>query len=240
MGTLEMRAKTVEEATLRALAQLGLSRDEVTVVVVKEGRGGILGLGAEDAVIRVTPVNVTPVNVTPVNPPPMSPAPLTAPSGGEAERIARETLSELLGLLGVLGKVESEPAPVVADEGEGGVTPVALNVAGEDLGILIGRRGQTLAALQYVVRLVVSRRVDRWVPIVIDVEGYKERRARALETFALEMADRVVSRGTPFTMEPMPPYERRIIHMVLANHARVATESVGQGEERKVVIRPKN
>jgi spoIIIJ-associated protein len=188
----------------------------------------------------VTPVNVTPVNVTPVNPPPMSPAPLTAPSGGEAERIARETLSELLGLLGVLGKVESEPAPVVADEGEGGVTPVALNVAGEDLGILIGRRGQTLAALQYVVRLVVSRRVDGWVPIVIDVEGYKERRARALETFALEMADRVVSRGTPFTMEPMPPYERRIIHMVLANHARVATESVGQGEERKVVIRPKN
>jgi spoIIIJ-associated protein len=85
----------------------------------------------------------------------------------------------------------------------------------------------------------VGRRTDKWVPIVIDVEGYKQRRASALETFAAEMAERVVSRQVPFTMEPMPPYERRIVHMALADHGRVVTESIGQGEERKVVIRPK-
>jgi spoIIIJ-associated protein len=229
MGTLEMRAKTVEEATLRALAQLGLSRDEVVVVVVKEGRGGILGLGAEDAVIRVTPVS-----------PPAEAASGDVERVGDAEQVAREVLSKLLDLLGTPGTIESQPRPVVEDQGEEGTAPIALDIAGEDLGILIGRRGQTLAALQYVVRLMVGRRIDNWVPIVIDVEGYKQRRASALETFAIEMAERVMSRGAPFTMEPMPPYERRIVHMALADHARVVTESIGQGEARKVVIRLKD
>ncbi len=223
METLEIRAKTVEEATLRALEQLGLSRDEVVVVVVREGRGGILGLGAEDAIVKVTPVS----------PPPEAGA-------NDVEQVARDVLVRLLGLLGVSGTIESQPGPAVEDQGEAEAAPVALDIAGEDLGILIGRRGQTLAALQYVVRLMVGRRIDNWVPIVIDVEGYKQRRARALESFAIEMAERVKSRGAPFTLEPMPPYERRIIHMALANHAHVVTESIGQGEERKVVIRPKN
>ncbi len=201
----------------------------MAVVVVKEGRGGILGLGAEDAVIRVTPVS----------PPPEAEKAAVVQGQGDVAQVARDVLSTLLTLLGVSGTIESQPGAVVEEPGETGVTPVALDIAGEDLGILIGRRGQTLAALQYVVRLVVGRRTDSWAPIVIDVEGYKQRRARALETFAVEMAERVMSRGTPFTMEPMPPYERRIVHMALANHARVVTESVGQGEERKVVIRPK-
>jgi spoIIIJ-associated protein len=199
----------------------------VVVVVVKEGRGGILGLGAEDAVIRVTPVSPQ------VGPPP-------AAIEGDVAQVARDVLSNLLTLMGISGTIESQPTQIAEEPGEAGVAPVALDIAGDDLGILIGRRGQTLAALQYVVRLVVGRRTDKWVPIVIDVEGYKQRRARALETFAVEMAERVISRGTPFTMEPMPPYERRLIHMALANHARVVTESIGQGDERKVVIRPKN
>jgi spoIIIJ-associated protein len=196
----------------------------VGVVVVREGRGGLLGLGAEDAVIRVTPVN----------PPP---AAVVAAVASDVEQVARDVLSSLLGLLDVAGTIELQPRSLVDDQAE--EAPVALDVTGEDLGILIGRRGQTLAALQYVVRLVVGRRTDKWVPIVIDVEGYKQRRASALETFAAEMAERVVSRQVPFTMEPMPPYERRIVHMALADHGRVVTESIGQGEERKVVIRPK-
>jgi spoIIIJ-associated protein len=159
------------------------------------------------------------------------------PTGSNAELVAKEVLEKLLGLFGVEGKVKSETQSATEENEEGPV--VSLDIAGEDLGILIGRRGQTLSALQYVVRLIVGRQIETWVPIVIDVEGYKERRARALQSFALDMAERVKARGAPFTLEPMPPYERRIVHMTLSNHSYVTTESIGQGEERKVVIRPK-
>ncbi len=197
------------------------------VVVVKEGRGGILGLGAEDAVIRVTPIR----------PSTKAPTPDKVQESG-VEQEAREVLQQLLSLLGLSGTVESQSIANTRENGETG-SAVSLDVKGDDLGILIGRRGQTLAALQYIVRLMVGRRVDKWVPVVIDVEGYRQRRAEALKRFAVEMADRVKSRGAPFTLEPMPPHERRIIHMALADHPQVFTESIGQGEERKVVIRPK-
>ncbi len=219
MQNLESHGKTVEEATLRGLEQLGLSREEAEVTVIREGRSGLFGLGAEDAIVRITPRKKA----------------VATPQGSDAESAAKDVLEKFLVLFGVEGTVTSETHP---EENEEGPT-VSLDVNGEDLGILIGRRGQTLSALQYIVRLIVSRQIDSWIPIVIDVEGYKERRARALQSFALDMAERVKARGAPFTLEPMPPYERRIVHMTLANHSHVTTESIGQGEERKVVIRPK-
>jgi len=218
MESLEMRGKTVEEAVQRALHQLGVSRDEVEVNVIREGKSGILGIGAEEAIIQVTPI----------------PKPK-----GDAAEVAREIVEHLLQLLGVTATIESQVLPAVAEEKEA-APAVALNIKGDDLGILIGRRGQTLAALQYIVRLLVGQQVKTWVPIVIDVEGYKQRRYQALESFARQMAERVKTKGAPFTLEPMPAYERRIVHMALANHADVITESIGQGETRKVVIRPKN
>jgi spoIIIJ-associated protein len=218
MESLEMRGKTVEEAVQRALHQLGVSRDEVEVNVIREGKSGILGIGAEEAIIQVTPIS--------------------KPKGDAAE-VAREIVEHLLQLLGVTATIESQVLPVVAEEKEA-APAVALNIKGDDLGILIGRRGQTLAALQYIVRLLVGQQVKSWVPIVIDVEGYKQRRYQALESFARQMAERVKTKGAPFTLEPMPAYERRIVHMALANHPDVITESIGQGETRKVVIQPKN
>jgi spoIIIJ-associated protein len=231
MESLEVRAKTVEEATLRALEQLGLTRDEVRVVVIKEGRGGILGLGAEDAVVRVTPLKIAP----PPAPVPAAPA----PQPDDTDKAVRETLAKVLELLGLHGTIESRS--VTEEEGgqEAGASALSYDITGEDLGILIGRRGQTLAALQYLVRMMINRRTDKWSSIVIDVEGYKQRRSQALRSFALDMAERVKARKAPFTLEPMPPYERRIIHMALADNAHVFTESVGQGDDRKVVIRPK-
>ena len=195
------------------------------VVVVKEGRGGILGIGAEDALIRVTPLRRA--------------AAVEVEEKGGAEQVARGILENLLRLMDVAGTVESRPSQAVEDKNDAEAPSVILDVKGEDLGILIGRRGQTLSALQYIVRLMVGRRIDNWVPVVIDVEGYRQRRSEALRSFAVEMAERVKARRAPFTLEPMPPHERRIVHMALANHAHVFTESVGEGEERKVVIRPK-
>ena len=219
MESLEVNAKTVEEAIRRALERLGVSREEVEVTVVREGRPGILGLGAEDAVVRVTPLLPVPENQS------------------DAVEVARNVLDKLLGLVGVDGSVFSEVQPVVAGGQE---VTVVLNIKGEDLGILIGRRGQTLACLQYIVRLMVGHQTNTWVPIIIDVEGYKQRRYKALQVFAENMAEQVKTRGTPFTMEPMPAYERRIIHLVLAEHPDVTTESTGLGEARRVVIQPRS
>jgi spoIIIJ-associated protein len=135
----------------------------------------------------------------------------------------------------------SQSAPVVDSEEDGEVRgAVAFNIVGDDLGILIGRRGQTLDCLHYVVRLIVGHQTDEWVPIVIDVEGYKERRYQALQDFARQMAEQVKAKGTPFKCEPMPPAERRLIHLALADDPDVSTESTGFGESRRVVILPKD
>ncbi len=174
-------------------------------------------MGAEDALVRVEP---------------LEPAAEGAAESGVAEA-ARETLEKLLALLGVNGSVEVQTEPVV---GQSAAASVFLNVIGDDLGILIGRRGQTLASLQYIVRIMLGQQMKTWSLVVIDVEDYKRRRYESLQTFARNMADHVKARGASLTLEPMPAYERRIIHMTLADHPDVVTESYGQGESRRVVI----
>lgn len=143
----------------------------------------------------------------------------------------------------MLEKMDLEAAVALATlpfaEEIDGVVPVGLNVNGDDLGILIGRRGQTLACLQYLLRLIVANRTGTWLPIIVDVEGYKVRRYEALRALAERIAGQVVARQRPFTLEPMPAYERRIIHLALADYPGVTTESTGMGEGRKVVIMPR-
>lgn len=115
---------------------------------------------------------------------------------------------------------------------------IELDVEGEDSGLLIGRRGETLRALQFIANLLVARRVEGRV--IIDVEGYRERRYASLRTLAVRVAERVAATGRSITMEPMAPNERRIIHMALAEHGQVTTESTGVGESRKITVLPKN
>jgi spoIIIJ-associated protein len=124
-------------------------------------------------------------------------------------------------------------------EAEGMVAAVSFDIEDDDLGILIGRRGQTLACLQYIVRLIIFNQTKVWVPVTIDVEGYRQRRAEALQALASRIADQVRANGVPFTLEPMPAYERRVVHLTLADHPDVVTQSIGEGEARKVVISPK-
>jgi spoIIIJ-associated protein len=155
------------------------------------------------------------VRVTPVTPPEKY-----------AVKVVTEILDTLLGLLGVTGKVE-----VVSDE-----IPLALDIKGDDLGILIGRRGQTLACLEYITKLIVVGRLKAWLPLSVDVAGYKERRRDSLQRLALYLAEQVKSRRHSITMEPMPADERRIVHLTLADNPDVTTQSIGEGEDRKVVI----
>jgi spoIIIJ-associated protein len=210
MEELEISGKNVDQAIKKALDKLGASRDQVDVTILSEGSLGIMGLGVEEARILVRRL---------------------VPSGsddGKVAELAREVLTDLLSRMGV----EASIAQTDND-------PVTLNIKGEDLGILIGRRGQTLASLQYIVRIMVSYRTGQWLPIVIDVDGYKQRRYRALQALASRMAEQVRTRKIPFSMEPMPAYERRIVHLALSENPHVTTQSVGLGDARKVVIVPK-
>jgi spoIIIJ-associated protein len=211
--SVEVSAKTLEEATEQALEQLGLTREEVEITVINKGRSGILGLGAEDARIRVTPL---------------------VEKVGESASAAREIVEKLLSLIKVSAKVQPESPPE-------GVGPdvIALNLSGPDLGVLIGRRGQTLAALQYIANLIMAHRLQTRQRLFLDVEGYRQRHYAALRTLALRMAEQVKATGQSVVLEPMPASERRIVHLALAEIPDVATRSLGEGESRKVIILPK-
>ncbi len=151
---------------------------------------------------------------------------------------AKKVLEDLLDLMDLHGTVRtSDEFTATGENGE--LVSVGLNIEGEDLGILIGRRGQTMVALQYLVRLIMAHKMQVQMPIVLDVEGYKQRRCEGLRSLALRLAEQVKTRNVPFTMEPMSAFERRIIHMTLADNTDVMTESTGAGETRKVTILPK-
>ena len=151
---------------------------------------------------------------------------------------SKEILDTLLNFMDIRGSVVLSEEFTLDDE-DGSPASVGLNIEGEDLGILIGRRGQTMAALQQMVRLIMAHQHQVRLPIVIDVENYKQRRCEGLRLLAERLAEQVRTKGVPFTMEPMSPFERRIIHLALAEHPDVTTESTGVGEARKVVILPK-
>ncbi len=149
--------------------------------------------------------------------------------------VTKSILERLLAEMGVVASVILQAKASIEGE-EGATAPIALDIEGDDLGILIGWRGQTLSYLQYIVRLIVAHQTQAWVPIIIDVEGYKQRRYEALQALAWRLAEQVKVRGVPFSLEPMSAYERRIIHLSLADHPDVTTQSIGEGEARKVVI----
>ncbi len=190
------------------------------VTVLSEGKTGILGLGAEEARVRVRPLVPTPEEKS------------------DTVEATKSILETLLSKMGVPATVTPRTQP--PEEGEiGTATTIAFDIKGDDLGILIGRRGETLSCLQYMVRLIMAQQTKVWLPVFIDVDGYKERRYGALRSLALRMAELVRAKRAPFTLEPMPAYERRIIHLTLADNPDVTTESTGVGESRKVVILPK-
>lgn len=210
MNELEVSGKTVDEAIQIALEKLGVSEDKVEVTVLKKGRSGVLGMGVEEAKIKVR----------------LKPA---AGEKADAVEVAKEVLETLVKLM----KITAEVSVLQANTGE---LPVALNIEGEDLGVLIGRRGQALASLQYVVRLIVAEKLKVWVPLNVDIAGYKKRRYESLQNLALRLAEQVKMNRRLIMLEPMPADERRIIHLALADHPDVTTQSMGEGDMRKVAI----
>ncbi len=247
--SLETTARSVEEAIEKGLAQLGLPRDQVDIQVLREASRGILGLGGEDAIVRLTPR-------APVEMPEETPSPVLAPRpvdsesfreslpvseptagrepGAEPATAGQRALERLLRDMGLNAQVQVLHDVVSADE-----RAFVLNIVGDDLGILIGRRGETLRDLEYLTRLVVAQITSKQAKLVVDVEGYRTRRERQLNEMAKRMAEKVQANHQPITLEAMPPNERRIVHLALRDHPRVTTQSIGEGEHRRVMIIPK-
>ncbi|MBM3166702.1 MAG: protein jag [Chloroflexi bacterium] len=210
MMEIEVSAKTVSEAIQAALRQLGADENEVEIKVLKKGRAGVLGMGSEEARVKVRLLD-------------------DGLEASDVARVAKEVLERLMEAMSIDGEVK-----VVQQSANG--SPASLDVEGDDLGVLIGRRGQTLASLQYIVRLIVAEKMKKWVPLSIDVAGYKRRRYESLRSLALRLADQVRRSQRLITLEPMPSDERRIIHLALANHQDIVTQSMGDGATRKVAI----
>lgn len=210
MDGVEANGSTVDEAVERALGELGLTREQVDIEVASEAEG--------DARVIVTPKG----------------------EGEETEdpaEFAAQMLDKLLELMNVDADVSIRD-PETPGDGLGMANAV-LDVEGEDLGLLIGRRGETLQSLQYLLNLMVSQQRGRQDFFTVDVEGYRRRREDALNSLARRTADQVKRSGRSVTLEPMPANERRIIHMALSESQSVSTASIGEGDGRRIAISPK-
>jgi spoIIIJ-associated protein len=261
-ATLEVIAPTVEEAIAKGLEDLGLPEQAVEVEVLDQGSRGLFGLGSRQARIRLAvkgsgePIEqedfeqveetvleefideteeaeafTSEDNLEVAAARREKPATLVDEDNDLA--VAREVVTDLLEKMRVTARVTAHFGE--ADE-ERTRIPILIDVRGDDLGILIGRRAEVLNALQYISGLIISKELGKATSIVIDVEGYRARREGQLRQLARRMADQAIKTGRRQILEPMPASERRIIHMELRDHPDVRTESIGEEPRRKVTI----
>jgi len=219
MNTIQMTGKTVEEAIEIALRELDVDRGEVEIDVISRGKSGVFGIGSEPAKVKVSKVALS-----------FSKDP---DSSSDVIRVARETIDDLISLMDVdvicnLRQAESEE-----------VGGPLFEIEGDDSGLLIGRKGETLRSLQFMLRFLVRRKTGERANLSVDVEGYDDRRRQSLSNLANRVAQRVVKTGRSIELEPMNPRERRLVHITLSESGDVYTESSGTGEGRRVVILPR-
>jgi spoIIIJ-associated protein len=229
--TLEVIAPSVEEAVSRGVEQLGVPREMVVVDILDEGSKGFLGLGGRQVRVRLT---LKPAEATPQTKPatPQVNSDPTAPLDDSLLDFCVQTTGELLAKMKIKARVEAKYGEADSE----GEMPVLIDIHGDDLSVLIGRRAETLNALQYILALIVSKEASRWVQVIVDVEGYRARRERQLRQLATRMAEQAVRTGKRQLLEPMSAAERRIVHLQLRGHDAVTTESVGEEPNRKVSI----
>jgi spoIIIJ-associated protein len=260
--TLEIIAPTVEEALAQGLAQLGLPAHAVSVEVLDSGNKGLFGLGGRQVRVRLTvnpPPGSSPVEAPaqqkpkvkrereprvakPALPKKTAPARMEAPVSQPVPEghdpvldKAEAIISKLLYHMGLEAQVSAHYGEARDDR-----RPIMVDVRGSDLGVLIGRRGETLDSFQYVAALMVGKETGQFVHLIVDVEGHRDRRERQLRQLARRMAEQVIKSGRKLTLEPMPAAERRIIHMELRDHPAVTTQSAGDEPHRKITILPKD
>lgn len=229
--TLEKIAPTVEEAVAEGLAELNLPAEAVDVEVLDNGSRGLFGVGIRQVRVRLSIKQTSHAGSKATEPA----SELVSNREEDSLRICRQTVVDLL---------EKMKIPATVDAGYGemdeeGKRPVRVDIRGDNLSVLIGRRAEILNALQYIVNLIVSKQLETWMQVIVDVEGYRVRRERQLYQMAERLADQALKTGRRQVLEPMPASERRIIHIALRNHTDVTTQSIGEEPTRKVTICPK-
>jgi len=239
--TVEATGSDVEAAIAAGLEKLAVNRDAVEIEALDEGSRGVFGLGAREARVRLT--------VKP-QPPSQPPVERPAPSAAEPEKLevepeepgrdetelARGALLELLTMMGIEAQIDVREAEAAPGEK---TPPLVFDVRGPDVSVLIGRRGETLAALQHIARLIIGQETTSRADLIVDVDGYKARREQSLRQLAERLAEQAMRTRRRVVLEPMPPHERRIVHLALRDHPSVTTESIGERDRRKVTIVPK-
>ena len=206
MEYIEVSAKTVDEAITEACQKLGVTSDRLDYEVVDEGSSGFLGLGSKPAMIKAA-IKATDISL---------------------EDKAKNFLNDVFAAMNMEVVVA-----VTYDEKEHAMD---VDLSGDEMGVLIGKRGQTLDSLQYLVSLVVNKDVSDYIRVKIDTENYRQRRKETLENLAKNIAYKVKRTKRSVSLEPMNPYERRIIHSALQNDKYVTTHSEGEEPFRRVVV----
>jgi spoIIIJ-associated protein len=231
MDYVETEGDTIDKAIENALKQLGVERDKITVEVLSEGKKGILGFGSQRARIRAA-LRKSAINLPEAASAPMTEIqPLSAAEAAAIGRKAKEVLADILKLMGVEAEVELK---VGERTGE-----TVLEIRAESSGLLIGRKGQTLEALQYLVSRIAGERGATEGPhVVVDIENYRQRRRRSLEDMALRLGEKAKRQRKTVTVDALSAADRRIIHAALQDDPWLTTKSLGQGSYRRLLIIP--
>lgn len=246
--SLEVIAPTTEEAIENGLTQLGLTEDQVEIEILDSGSKGLLGIGGRQSRVKLmvkdssSPV----VDDQPVfeektekeddlDISTIKSVEQDSLSDEEKQnlKVTKTVVEELLERMRVKASITPR---YVEPEDDRDRRVILVDIQGNDLSILIGRRSETLNALQYITSLIVSKELNKWVPLMIDVQGYRERRNRQLRQLGRKMAEQAIQSGRKQVLEPMPANERRVIHLELRDHPQVFTESTGEEPYRKVTI----
>jgi len=235
--TQEFIAPSVEEAIEQGAKTLGIASDQLEVEVLDQGSKGLFGLGSRQARVRLSLRNGEKQQSEPLTKIEKKPAVSEVkPENGHKDpvlKLSEDVVWELLQKMHITAKVEAKYIDPVDERDQ---KMVQVEILGKDLSILIGRRSETLNSLQYISSLIIAKEQGEWVPLMIDVQGYRERREHQLKVLARRMAEQVIHTGRRQNLEPMPANERRVIHLELRDHEFVTTESVGEEPNRKVTI----
>lgn len=254
--TLEVIAITIEEAIEKGLEQLGVERKDVEVEVLDEGKRNLFRFASKQARIKLTILDASLETdkaaeaeeeiATVENDEDLSfeemfeaetSSNMTEPANldlTDVEEVVKETVLELLEKMDVQAGVSVQKVYQEDEERE----VIYVNIEGSDLSFLIGRRAETLNALQYITSLMVNKKLNQWIPLQLDIQNFRHRREIELQKLARRMAEQVISTGRRQCLEPMPANERRIIHMELRKNNLVYTESIGEEPNRKICIYP--
>lgn len=231
MDFVETEGDTIDAAIENALRLLGVEREQITIEIVAEGRKGILGFGSQKAKIRAEIRKAAvPLEISEL-PAAAEPAASSNIEASEVAEKAQKALEDILDLMGVKAKVRRKSSA----QGE----ETVLEVHADNSGLLIGRKGQTLEALQYLVTRIAGERQGSEGPhIVVDVENYRERRRRSLEDMALRLGEKAKRQRKAVTIDALSAADRRIVHAALQDDPWVSTKSLGQGSYRRLLIIP--